>query len=158
MDTAARHRPPRTPRAVLDGHRDGRAGSAAFLVLAVVDQRELLGAPLWFKPLKFAISFAAYLMALAWMLGRLPTPALQRTGWAIVAGVVIEMVIIAGQAARGELSHFNDDGGLGTLLFAIMGATVGRAVPVDRGDRGARSCGSARPTPTWPPRSGSGWA
>ena len=28
-------------------------------VLAVVDDRVLLGAPLWFKPLKFAISFVA---------------------------------------------------------------------------------------------------
>ncbi len=61
--------------------------AAGLLVLAVVDQRELLGAPLWFKPLKFAISFVAYGMALAWMLGRLPTRALQRSGWAIVAGV-----------------------------------------------------------------------
>ena len=98
--------------------------AAAFLVLALVDQRELLGAPLWFKPLKFAISIAAYTAALAWMLGRLPAPALQRTGWAIVAGLWIEIVIIAGQAARGQLSHFNDDGGIGSLLFAIMGAAI----------------------------------
>ena len=98
--------------------------AAAFLVLALVDQRELLGAPLWFKPLKFAISIAAYTAALAWMLGRLPAPALQRTGWAIVAGLWLEIVIIAGQAARGQLSHFNDDGGTGSLLFAIMGATI----------------------------------
>src|SRR5690349_11107595 len=80
--------------------------AAAFLLLAVVDQRELVGVPLWFKPLKFAVSIAAYTAALAWMLGRLPTPALQRTGWGIVAGLWIEIVIIAGQAARGQLSHF----------------------------------------------------
>jgi hypothetical protein len=98
--------------------------AAAFVVLALVDPRELLGAPLWFKPLKFAISIAAYTAALAWMLGRLPGPALQRTGWAIVAGLWLEIVIIAGQAARGQLSHFNDDGGTGSLLFAIMGATI----------------------------------
>jgi len=35
-------------------------------VLAVVDQRTLVGAPLWFKPLKFAVSFALY--GLAWLL------------------------------------------------------------------------------------------
>ena len=32
------------------------APAVAVLVLAGVDQRELLGAPLWFKPLKFTIS------------------------------------------------------------------------------------------------------
>jgi hypothetical protein len=98
--------------------------AGAFLVLAVVDQRELVGAPLWFKPLKFAISIAAYTATLAWMLGRLPAPALQRTGWAMVAGLWIEIFIIGGQAARGQLSHFNDDGGTGSLLFAIMGASI----------------------------------
>jgi hypothetical protein len=109
----------------LYGMAIGMAVFAALLVgLAVVDPRELLGAPLWFKPLKFAVSFTAYGLALAWMLGRLPKPALQRTGWVVVAASVVEMVIIAGQAARGQLSHFNDDGGTGTLLFSIMGATV----------------------------------
>ena len=98
--------------------------SVVVLVLAGVDQRELLGAPLWFKPLKFTISFTFYLLTLAWLLGRLPGPALRRTGWAIVAASVIEIVIIGGQAARGERSHFNDDGGLGSLLFSIMGAAA----------------------------------
>src|SRR5918997_4594369 len=92
-------------------------------VLAVVDDRVLLGAPLWLKPLKFAVSFVAYAGALAWMLGQLrgsdrsdhdaSTPRsarggrpasnrmMQRTGWVIVATSVVEMVIIVGQAGRG---------------------------------------------------------
>ena len=41
-------------------------------VLAVVDQRTLLGAPLWFKPLKFSLSIALYAAALAWLLCLLP--------------------------------------------------------------------------------------
>jgi hypothetical protein len=98
--------------------------SALLVVLAVLDQRELLGAPLWFKPLKFTISFTAYGLALAWMLGQLPRPALRRSGWVVVAASVIEVVIIAVQAGRGQLSHFNADGGSGSLLFSIMGATV----------------------------------
>lgn len=92
--------------------------------LAAVDQRTLVGAPLWFKPLKFSISIALYSLALAWMLGQLRERAMRRTGWAIVAGLVVEMVIIVGQAARGQKSHFNADGGLGTLLFQVMGATI----------------------------------
>ena len=49
---------------------------------------------------------------------------MRRTGWVIVAGLVLEMVIIVGQAARGQMSHFNTDGGLGTVLFQVMGATI----------------------------------
>jgi hypothetical protein len=101
------------------------AGLSVVLVgLAVVDQRTLLGAPLWFKPLKFAISFVAYAGALAWMLGQLREPALRRTGWVIVGASVIEMVIIVGQAARGVRSHFNDDSVGDGLLFGVMGATI----------------------------------
>jgi hypothetical protein len=92
--------------------------------LTVLDQRTLVGAPLWFKPLKFSISIALFAFALAWMLGQLRERALRRTGWAIAAGLVLEMVIIVGQAARGQMSHYNMDGGLGSTLFAIMGATI----------------------------------
>ena len=93
-------------------------------VLAVVDDRMLLGAPLWLKPLKFAVSFVAYSATLAWLLGQLRDRALQVTGWVIVAASVIEMAIITGQAAVGNRSHFNEDGGLGSMLFSIMGATI----------------------------------
>lgn len=104
------------------------AGMAALAlvtaVLAVVDPRTLVGAPIWFKPLKFSISIALFAFALAWMLGRIRERALRRTGWAIAAGLALEMVVIVGQAARGVRSHFNTDGGLGTLLFDVMGATI----------------------------------
>lgn len=93
-------------------------------VLAVVDQRMLMGAPLWFKPLKFAISIAAYTAALAWMLGQLRERALRRTGWIIVVSLAVEMVIIVGQAARGERSHFNVEEPDNRLLFSIMGASI----------------------------------
>ena len=100
------------------------ACALVFAGLAVVDQRTLLGAPLWLKPLKFALSFALYTPALAWMLGRLPGRPLRRAGWLIVVASVIEMVIITGQAARGVRSHFNDDDLTGVLLYVIMGVTV----------------------------------
>jgi hypothetical protein len=92
--------------------------------LAAVDQRTLLGQPVWFKPMKFAISLTLYAFALAWMLGQLRERALRWTGWFIVAGVTCEMVIIVGQAARGVRSHFNDDTTFDIILFAVMGATI----------------------------------
>jgi hypothetical protein len=93
-------------------------------VLAVVDDRVLLGAPLWLKPLKFAISFVAYAGMLAWLLGRLRERALQRTGWVIVTASAVEMAIIVGQAARGVRSHFNADTSFDATLFSVMGATI----------------------------------
>jgi hypothetical protein len=121
--------------AVLADARRGHAGLFGFAVTmaglsvvlvgaALVDDRVLLGAPLWFKPLKFALSLMLYAGALAWMLGQLRAPALRRTGWVIVAAAVIEMVVIVGQAARGVRSHFNDDDLTGELLFSLMGATI----------------------------------
>jgi hypothetical protein len=93
-------------------------------VLAVVDQRELLGAPLWFKPLKFSLSITLYAAALTWMLSRLPGRGMWRAGWIITAGAVLEMVIIVGQAARGVRSHFNDDSAFDAALYSIMGAVI----------------------------------
>jgi hypothetical protein len=93
-------------------------------VLAVVDQRELLGAPLWFKPLKFSISIALYGAALAWMLSRLPGRGMRRAGWIITIGAVLEMVVIVGQAARGVRSHFNTDSAFDAALYSAMGAVI----------------------------------
>ncbi|GAA3240919.1 hypothetical protein GCM10017691_43510 [Pseudonocardia petroleophila] len=98
--------------------------TAVLLLAAVLDQRTLLGAPLWFKPLKFSISLAAYSFTLAWMLGQLREPALRRAGWAITTAGAIEILIIVGQAARGVRSHFNDDTLGDSLLFALMGVTI----------------------------------
>jgi hypothetical protein len=92
--------------------------------LAMVDQRVLLGAPLWFKPLKFTVSVAAYTATLSWMLGQLRERVPQRAGWVLTGALAVEMAIIYGQAALGNRSHFNDDGGVGTLLFGVMGASI----------------------------------
>ncbi|HEX3306857.1 MAG TPA: hypothetical protein VHS32_11470, partial [Streptosporangiaceae bacterium] len=119
---------------LLAAARRGHAGlywfAAAMAVTAgvtvvgvAVDQRVLLGAPLWTKPLKFALSFGLYTLTLAWMLahvrrGRRIASAL---GWVVVVTSAIEMVIITGQAARGHRSHFNADTALDSRLFSIMG-------------------------------------
>jgi hypothetical protein len=92
--------------------------------LSAVDPRSLLGVEVWVKPMKFAISFTAYAGALAWMLGRLPRPALRRTGWVLVAASVVEQAIITVQAGRGVRSHFNTDDSTGILLYSVMGATI----------------------------------
>jgi len=124
-------------REVLTDARRGHGGlfwfSAVLAVLAgglvitaVLDDRTLLGAPLWFKPLKFALSFTLYAAALAWMLAKIDGPGrgARRAGWVIVGASAVEMLIIIGQAARGRRSHFNDDSAFDEMLFSIMGLTI----------------------------------
>ena len=120
---------------VLADARRGHRGLFAFAVamsvltpvlavLAVVDDRVLLGASLWLKPLKFAISLALYSATLAWMLGQLRERALQRSGWIVTIAAAVEMAIIVGQAAVGNRSHYNMDTPLSAALWSTMGVTI----------------------------------
>jgi uncharacterized membrane protein YhaH (DUF805 family) len=104
------------------------AGLAVFsLVGLVVDDRTVLGQPTWLKPLKFGLSFAVYAVTVAWLVGRLTTA--RRTAW--WAGTVIavfgflEVALIAFQAARGRMSHFNQTTDLDGQIFTAMGVTIG---------------------------------
>jgi hypothetical protein len=100
--------------------------SAVALVAVFADSRTLLGAPIWLKPWKFAVSIAIYSVTLAWMLSLLP----RRSRWAdravvvIVAAFVIEMVVIVGQVIRGRASHFNNSTPLDGALFNVMGTSI----------------------------------
>jgi hypothetical protein len=107
------------------------AGSAALLavslVLQLVDPRQVLGAPTWMKPAKFAISVAVAAPVLAWIMGQLGGSARRglRLGGAIMAGTAaLELVIITGQAARGVSSHFNAATSADIALFAVMGIAI----------------------------------
>jgi hypothetical protein len=107
------------------------AGTMALLTVVAavgvfVDDRILVGVPIWLKPLKFAISFTVYGFVLAWLLAKLRRG--RRVGWwagtVITVASVIEMAIIVGQVIRGRQSHFNVATPLDAALFATMGATI----------------------------------
>ncbi|MET8908756.1 hypothetical protein [Micromonospora sp. NPDC004551] len=114
-------------------HRPLMLFVAAMAVLAVVaavgavaDPRVLTGAPIWLKPLKFAVSFVLYGATLAWMLTLLPRRS-RVAEWAatvIVAMSVVEMAIIVTQVLRGTTSHFNGTTPLNGALFSAMGAAI----------------------------------
>ncbi|WP_208036703.1 hypothetical protein [Streptomyces cyanogenus] len=92
----------------------------------VVDDRVLVGAPVWAKPLKFSVSFVAYSLSLAWMLSLLPRG--RRLAWwagtVVALASLVEMLIITGQAARGRRSHFNQATPFDSALFQAMAVTV----------------------------------
>ncbi|MGC5544233.1 hypothetical protein ACPYPE_26510 [Streptomyces griseus] len=92
----------------------------------VVDDRVLVGAPIWAKPFKFSVSFVAYCMTLAWMLTLLTRG--RRIGrWAghvVVLTSLVEMVIITVQVVRGKRSHFNTATAFDSALWNTMGMTI----------------------------------
>jgi len=92
----------------------------------LLDPRIITGAPAWLKPAKFAISFAIYLLTLAWILTYLPDwPRLRRwAGWITAIVSVVEVAIIDLQVWRGTTSHFNNATPLDTGLFAAMGIAI----------------------------------
>ncbi|GLZ38592.1 hypothetical protein [Actinokineospora sp. NBRC 105648] len=102
--------------------------AATALVSAVgllVDDRVLVGSPIWLKPLKFSLSFVAFGLSWAWLLSLAPrTRLINATATTVVLASVAEMAIIVGQVVRGRRSHFNQTTELDGMLFSIMGATI----------------------------------
>jgi len=96
------------------------------LIGLVVDDRMLVGAPIWAKPAKFAISFGLYSVTLAWML-TLPRRRLKqgRIIGNITAYVCfIEVGIVALQTVRGHRSHFNISTTFDAIMWAIMASSI----------------------------------
>ncbi|MFD7655925.1 hypothetical protein ACFV4N_18275 [Actinosynnema sp. NPDC059797] len=92
----------------------------------VVDDRILVGSPIWFKPFKFSASLALYGVTLAWMLTFVTR--FRRTAWwagtVIAACSAVEMVVIVGQVARGERSHFNVATPFDEALWNVMAVSI----------------------------------
>ncbi|WP_327308935.1 hypothetical protein OG730_40130 [Streptomyces sp. NBC_01298] len=80
-------------------------------VAALVDDRQLLGESIWFKPMKFGVAFGIYGVTLAWLLSRLNKA--RRVGWwtgtVIAAAGVIDVCAVVYAAAHGTYSHFNEN-------------------------------------------------
>jgi hypothetical protein len=91
-----------------------------------VDDREVTGAPVWAKPLKFALSTAIYSVTLAWLIGQI-------TRFARVARLVgtlsaillaVELAIITAFAVAGESSHFNVSTPLHVAAWGVMAVSI----------------------------------
>ncbi|WP_460504089.1 hypothetical protein, partial [Hymenobacter agri] len=97
------------------------------LGLLFVDHRLVTGAPAWLKPLKFALSIAAFVFSLGWLLADLPAAAqrsVQLISWGVAASMMVEQGVIFAQAARGTASHYNTSTALNGLLFGLMGIFI----------------------------------
>jgi len=99
--------------------------AVACLILIVVDKRQLVGINVWIKPLKFFLSIIIFHWSMAWYLHELARPnAVKWFSIMVVAVLAFETIVIAGQAARGQLSHFNISTPTNGLLFSLMGVAI----------------------------------
>ncbi|MQA11704.1 MAG: hypothetical protein GEU98_24780 [Pseudonocardiaceae bacterium] len=92
----------------------------------LVDDRYLVGSPIWFKPFKFSVSFVLYAVTWAWMISKQHRDRrwASRFGTVIALTGAVEMLIIVGQTVRGERSHFNVATPLDSALWSLMAGTI----------------------------------
>ncbi len=97
------------------------------LLLSFFDHKQVMGINAWIKPIKFFISIWIFNWTMAFYLSLLPAERATAIRWYSIMVVIvffIEMVIITGQAARGQLSHFNVSSPLNGALFSLMGIAI----------------------------------
>jgi hypothetical protein len=101
--------------------------AALAIIMVFVTDRQVMGVNAWIKPLKFFLSIGIFNWTMALYLSYLPAEraaAIRWYSWMVVIVFFIELVIIAGQAARGQLSHYNVSTPLNGALFSLMGFAI----------------------------------
>jgi len=98
----------------------------ATVVGIFMDPRVITGVPAWVKPAKFAISIGIYTFTFAWLLGFVEgrSRLVRIIANVTVLSIVVEMVAIISQAARGTTSHFNISTPFNSFVWMSMGAFI----------------------------------
>ncbi len=91
-----------------------------FIVLSRVTSVQVYNINAWIKPFKFAFSTFLFSWAMAWYLGYLKSFEPILFNWIIIITLGFEIVYIALQASKGELSHYNISTPLYAALFSLM--------------------------------------
>ena len=121
------------------------AAALVFAVLAQVSHVQVMGANAWYKPLKFALSTLLFSWAMGWYAHYLGDGiSLRAYNWAVILLLGFEIVYIAWQAGRGQLSHFNLSTPLYSALYSMM-ALAATVVTLWTGYLGLRFFGTDFP-------------
>jgi hypothetical protein len=95
-------------------------------LISISDTRQILGLNPWIKPMKFMTSITIFLWSVAWYMPhtqpRRGARAVVR--WTIATAMVVEILAIVLQSARGTTSHFNHATAFDDMIFSIMGMGV----------------------------------
>ncbi|KFA90395.1 hypothetical protein Q664_28520 [Archangium violaceum Cb vi76] len=91
-----------------------------------LDPRQLVGEPIWLKPMKFYVSLAAYNATVLYFFSFLSEKRrlVRISGNILAAAGALEMVAITLQAARGVRSHFNIATPFDAAIFSTMGIAI----------------------------------
>jgi hypothetical protein len=92
-----------------------------FLILTKTTTIQIQGVNAWYKPFKFAFSVFLFAWAMGWYCSYLPDFNLKPYNWTIIILLGFEILYIAIQAGKGQLSHFNISTSLYSTLYTLMG-------------------------------------
>ena len=94
--------------------------SLLFLILTKFTQTQVFQVNAWYKPFKFAFSTFLYAWAMAWYCFYLPKFNLNLFNWSVILLLGFEIIYIAIQAGRGQLSHYNMSTPVYAGLYSMM--------------------------------------
>lgn len=96
------------------------AFSILFLILTKVSSTQVFQVNAWYKPFKFAFSTFLFSWAMAWYCYYLPNFNITLFNWTVIILLGFEIIYIALQANKGELSHFNLSTPTYAALYSMM--------------------------------------
>jgi len=96
------------------------AFSIVFLILSRLTTTQVYNVSAWYKPFKFAFSTFLFSWAMAWYCHYLPNFNIPLFNWTVIILLGFEIVYIAVQAGRGQLSHYNVGTPFYSFLYSMM--------------------------------------
>ncbi|MES2478891.1 MAG: hypothetical protein V4561_07380 [Bacteroidota bacterium] len=103
--------------------------SGLFLALTKLTHTQVFQVNAWYKPFKFAFSIFLFSWTMALYCSYLPDFNIRLFNWTLIILFGFEIVYIAIQAGKGQLSHFNLSTPLYSFLYVLM-AIAATAVTV----------------------------
>lgn len=94
--------------------------SILFLILTKTSTTQVYGVNAWYKPFKFAFSTLTFSWAMAWYCYYLPDFNIKLFNWSTIIFLGFEIIYIAIQASRGQLSHYNLSSGFYSAMYSLM--------------------------------------
>ena len=91
-----------------------------FLSLTKFSNTQVYNVSAWYKPFKFTFSIFLFAWTMAWYCYYLPLFNINYFSWAVIVLLGFEIVYIAIQAYRGQLSHYNLSSPIYSVLYVSM--------------------------------------
>lgn len=95
--------------------------SIVCIVLTKTTSTQVHSVNAWFKPFKFAVSIGLFSFTMGWYCHYLSNFNITAFNWTVIVLFGFELLYIIFQASKGQLSHFNFDTPLYSMLYSLMG-------------------------------------